>query len=275
MGVFIMLETRRWHWVDTVFVSIRAAYLFVSILMLITLPQLDHTPFWLLLFWFVASFALPHLFWRPSYIHPLLYTVAELLFSGSLAIYLVLITGETQGYLQLAAMTIGLLATKKMWWWAPSIFIVLFPIIEISITGDPFSRLLLGVISNLMVFGIGISFHHIIHSSQKMKQLLEENNQQYQLIEEQNKTLVQYSEQVETLTLLEERNRMARELHDTVGHTFTSVIMGMDAVIYLIDKDPDEAKNKLEVLRTVTRNSLDEVMKNIHQIASNEEVSYE
>ena len=59
---------------------------------------------------------------------------------------------------------------------------------------------------------------------------------------------------------------MARELHDTVGHTFTSVIMGMDAVSYLIEAAPDKAKEKLDVLRNVTRNGLEEVRRSIHQM---------
>ncbi|RAL21058.1 hypothetical protein DL897_17380 [Thermoflavimicrobium daqui] len=86
-------------------------------------------------------------------------------------------------------------------------------------------------------------------------------------IEEQNRVLEYYSKQVERITLLEERNRLARELHDSVGHTFTSVIMGMDAVSYLIDTNPEEGKKKLDRLREVARNGLEEVRRSIHQMA--------
>ncbi|RAP28208.1 hypothetical protein C2W64_00419 [Brevibacillus laterosporus] len=42
------------------------------------------------------------------------------------------------------------------------------------------------------------------------------------MIKEQYTILEQYSSQIERLTLLEERYRMARELHDTIGHTISS-----------------------------------------------------
>jgi signal transduction histidine kinase len=89
----------------------------------------------------------------------------------------------------------------------------------------------------------------------------------YEIIQEQNQTLELYSKQIEKLTLAEERNRLSRDLHDTVGHTFTTTIMGMDAVLYLIDLSPEEAKKSLRELLHVTRNGLDEVRRHIHQIA--------
>jgi len=76
---------------------------------------------------------------------------------------------------------------------------------------------------------------------------------------------------VETITLLEERNRLSRELHDTVGHTLTSVIMGLDAVSYLIKEAPEEAVHNVNQLRTVSRKGLEEVRKQIHHIAPSEE----
>ncbi|QOS97391.1 hypothetical protein JNUCC42_12305 [Brevibacterium sp. JNUCC-42] len=42
------------------------------------------------------------------------------------------------------------------------------------------------------------------------------------MIKEQYTILEQYSSQIERLTLLEERYRMACELHDTIGHTISS-----------------------------------------------------
>ncbi|MGG1938247.1 histidine kinase dimerization/phosphoacceptor domain-containing protein [Paenibacillus polymyxa] len=35
------------------------------------------------------------------------------------------------------------------------------------------------------------------------------------------------------MTLLEERYRMARELHDSIGHTFTSIILGMEHYVLI------------------------------------------
>ena len=97
-----------------------------------------------------------------------------------------------------------------------------------------------------------------------MKQLLD-------VIQTQNQTLELNAKQIQKLTLVEERNRLSRELHDTVGHTFTSTIMGMDAVYYLIDVSPEEAKKNLLELRQMTHKGLDEVRNHIHHIAPDQD----
>ena len=57
---------------------------------------------------------------------------------------------------------------------------------------------------------IGLGFNLIIKAYRNMENL-------NRIIEEQNQTLVQYAKQIESVTLVEERNRMARDLHDTLG----------------------------------------------------------
>jgi signal transduction histidine kinase len=72
--------------------------------------------------------------------------------------------------------------------------------------------------------------------------------------------------------LLEERNRMAGELHDTIGHTFTSVIAGIDGVIANLKRsDKERAESKLQILRDLTRKSLENLRKNIHGMADEAE----
>lgn len=104
-----------------------------------------------------------------------------------------------------------------------------------------------------------------------MEDLIKENERQFQLIQEKNKVLEQYTEQIERLTIQEERNRMARDLHDHLGHSFTAVMMGMESVKYLLDHDLDQARQKLDLVLEITRKGFAEVRTNIHQIASGEE----
>jgi signal transduction histidine kinase len=60
---------------------------------------------------------------------------------------------------------------------------------------------------------------------------------------------------------------LARDLHDTVGHTFTSVIMGLDAASFLIKTSPEKAQQQVEVLSDVMRKSLGDIRTQIHQIS--------
>ena len=85
---------------------------------------------------------------------------------------------------------------------------------------------------------IGFGFNLIIKAYKNTENLSN-------IIEEQNQTLVQYAKQIESLTLVEERNRMARDLHDTLGHSFISYILGLDAVMYLMDSNTPKQRKRL------------------------------
>ena len=85
-------------------------------------------------------------------------------------------------------------------------------------------------------------------------------------VEHQNKLLTHYSAEIEKMTLLEERNRMSKELHDTLGHSFISLILSLDASIALMDSKPAEAKDRLIRLRTLAEKNLDEMRNIVHEM---------
>ena len=90
------------------------------------------------------------------------------------------------------------------------------------------------------------------------------------IIEEKNKELEHYIYQVERITLLEERNRIARELHDTVGHSLTASIVAMEAIQKPINRDQETAKKRLVELITFSRSHLTRIRETVHEMAMNE-----
>jgi signal transduction histidine kinase len=75
------------------------------------------------------------------------------------------------------------------------------------------------------------------------------------------------------MTLLEERSRMSKEMHDTLGHSFISLIMSLDAAIALLDKNPNLAKEKLISIRGLTEQNLDEMRDIVHKMGEEENIS--
>lgn len=59
--------------------------------------------------------------------------------------------------------------------------------------------------------------------------------------------------------VLEERNRIARELHDLIGHTVNVMLVQAGAARRLVDSDPDRARSSLEALEEVGRSALGEL----------------
>lgn len=78
-----------------------------------------------------------------------------------------------------------------------------------------------------------------------------------------NDQLRVYAVKLERMTEIRERNRLAREIHDTLGHTLTGIIMGADAVLALFDPAPEEAKKRVQVIAQSARDGLNDVRRSI------------
>ena len=66
-------------------------------------------------------------------------------------------------------------------------------------------------------------------------------------------------EQAQQAAVLEERQRLARDLHDAVTQTLFSASLIADVLPGLLDRDPAEARERLKELRTLTRGALAEM----------------
>jgi signal transduction histidine kinase len=70
--------------------------------------------------------------------------------------------------------------------------------------------------------------------------------------------LTQYATTLEVLAETRERNRLARELHDTLAHTLSAVSVQLKALDVQWDSDPAGARTTLRQAQDLTRGGLDE-----------------
>ena len=204
--------------------------------------------------------AIPQLVWKrtmdqPSWTYP----VIELVLSGLFLISASYVVGQYFSYLAIpalcaAAATNSTRLRVPLWIWFS-----LIPPLAMAIV-LPLSSFTMSIIEGIFFYSLGYGIWKVLDTQRKMQQLLEENERQRQVLE-------QYAKQVEQIAILEERNRLARELHDTVGHTLTSVITGLDAVSYMLEEASVEVVESVNLLRTVSRKGLEEMRQHIHHIA--------
>ena len=85
-------------------------------------------------------------------------------------------------------------------------------------------------------------------------------------LEDANRRLRASAAQAERAAELKERNRLAREIHDTLGHTLTGLVAGLDAVIMTVDSSPDFAKKQLIKLRETAQGGMVEVRRSVNKL---------
>lgn len=96
----------------------------------------------------------------------------------------------------------------------------------------------------------------IANFAQYNKEEKEKKDLLYRELLSTHKKLKEYAEKIEALAVIEERNRIARDIHDTLGHNMTSLIMKMEMSSHMMDEDMDKAKELLESAKRMARDGL-------------------
>ncbi len=78
-----------------------------------------------------------------------------------------------------------------------------------------------------------------------------------------NERLKAYAAESERMAETRERNRLAREIHDTLGHTLTGITAGADACIEMLEISPEMAKKQMERIAAVARQGMNEVRRSV------------
>ncbi len=121
----------------------------------------------------------------------------------------------------------------------------------------------LGALQGLAVALIPMTASLIFPGYVVVNQELETANQASQAmlakLQETNRQLQSYAGQVEQLSALQERSRLARELHDSVSQTLFSITLHTRAAQILLERDPRHLRPQLERLQALTRSALEEL----------------
>ncbi len=96
--------------------------------------------------------------------------------------------------------------------------------------------------------------------------IVSSQRQQRAELVEANEKLTHYAMTIEQLTVSRERNRMARELHDTLAHTLSSVAVELEAIKTLVKPKPAEAIKLVDQSLVITRTGLNETRKALQDL---------
>lgn len=82
-------------------------------------------------------------------------------------------------------------------------------------------------------------------------------------LQEAHRQLRAYASRVEELAVAEERNRMAREMHDTLGHRLTVAAVQLEGAERLVSQEPGRAAQMVHTARDEVRKALAELRETV------------
>lgn len=126
----------------------------------------------------------------------------------------------------------------------------------IFIDSESFETIGVYVIRNSIIYVLVVGTFYI-----GRKQILL-NNQ----LKDMTRELRENNRKLEEISIVKERNRIAREIHDTLGHTLTGAIIQLEAAKKLIDVDRDKTLEAIEKTQKITREGFVEVKRAIQAL---------
>lgn len=143
----------------------------------------------------------------------------------------------------------------------------------ISFYNSTTQQYLLGFYNVLVSLNIIVFIIYCIYVIQEQRGTIDEVNTLYEKLRKANEDLKnanyqlqEYSTITEKMGETRERNRLAREIHDTLGHTLTGISAGVDACIATATISPEETKKRLEVISSVTREGIKEIRRSVNEL---------
>ena len=149
-------------------------------------------------------------------------------------------------------------------------FSALFPLVNVSAYLDVYTSTTRGLLQ------VGINFLDIINLLFFILFLMiyianevQENERMTQeliMVHQVNHELENYAAVSEKIAEDKERKRLAREIHDTLGHALTGIAAGVDACIAMIDINPEATKKQLMVISKVVRQGIVDVRNSLNKL---------
>jgi signal transduction histidine kinase len=91
-------------------------------------------------------------------------------------------------------------------------------------------------------------------------------------LEEAHQQLRLYAEKVEELATARERNRLAREIHDGLGHYLTIINVQLEKALSYRDRDPAEEEQAVRDAKRLASDALQDVRRSVSALHTTDEV---
>jgi signal transduction histidine kinase len=106
--------------------------------------------------------------------------------------------------------------------------------------------------TNLLIYCSMICILYLSHTVRNEREETKKLNEE---LKSSNIKLQEYSLKVEELTIAKERERVAQELHDSLGHSLMALTMHLEFAEKIFDTNPEKAKEVILKARSISKDS--------------------
>lgn len=99
-----------------------------------------------------------------------------------------------------------------------------------------------------------------------ISRIISQSAQRRELIEELERTQAELVSAERREGMLEERQRLARDIHDTLAQGFTSIVMQLEAAEQALAQNPELAGNHIDQARSIARHSLEQARRVVQDL---------
>lgn len=125
---------------------------------------------------------------------------------------------------------------------------------------------LLFVLVAILVFGICMPIVEANRRREETESLLGKLETSHGRLESAHAELKDYAGKVRELSVSEERARMAREMHDSVGHYLTVVNVQLEAATKFMDRNPERARDEVVKAKSLASEALSDVRRSVRAL---------
>ena len=138
------------------------------------------------------------------------------------------------------------------WRWAWTAVLLALTLVPLMVLLGP-AR---GLGRGLTTPAIGVALAALAIASQEIEAARKQSRDMLARLETTNAELTKYAAEVDYLAALQERNRLARELHDSVSQAMFSVLLTVRSAQLMRKTEPEAVPAQLELLQGLTQEAL-------------------
>ncbi len=127
-------------------------------------------------------------------------------------------------------------------------------------------NVLFSVSEVLFIVFLVLELQNVLEESRRIRLLNRALTESHDKLAVAHAQLQKYSERSEELAKIKERNRLAREIHDTVGHCLTGISLGLAATRELAKSEPGSVGDQINRLDELSRQGLLDIRRSLKEL---------